>query len=746
MVDFTLEPEHNNDSLLNPIVSQAQDDFKRTDDWESYARKMFLLDVKFHNADSDNGFQWPDDIRKDREVDAKPCLTINDTRQHNLQLINELTDNSPAISIRPTGNGATKAAADVWEGIVRRIQYQSQFKDVQEVAVKFMITGGIGYWRLITDYEDPRSFNQDLYIVPINDPLSVMMDPDIEQKDGSDAKFCFVFKKSLKDDVRKKYPKLHGLIGSTPLGFNDAWIDQNYCIEAEYWVKEEISDTLYQYLDSASNEPMTILASEIPEVLREKIENESTTRKRKTHRIVVKRHLIVGDQLAETKTWPGDHIPIVRLPGEEYVVDGIMDRRGHTRAMKDPQRMYNYWTSSAVENVALQSKVPWIASSAAIEGYEYMWDTANTVNYSVLVYNGLQDDGVTPIPPPSRPPPPVMAQAYIQGMEISRQELMSVSGQAENSMGQADNERTGRAIQSRQMKGDTATSHFMRNLGMALRFTGKIILNVVPKIYDVERVTRILAENGTDSEVLIDPQAKVMLDQQIARDQDGLRLIFNPTMGNFSVEADIGPGYATKRQQAFEAFTQILTQAPDLTHLIGDIMLREGDFPGAEDAAQRLERMVPPQALGQGPSPNEQKLMQALQQANASLQKLHQENSILKLRETNKGELRDVEAYNAETQRLKVLKEDLKEDPTGLAELVRQMVRETLATTLLNPITQSTNPAPPLTPWGGGQPPTPQPSGPQAPGPQSGPMPPQGPPVGTRLPPPKVPIQTLPRL
>jgi hypothetical protein len=241
----------------------------------------------------------------------------------------------------------------------------------------------------------------------------------------------------------------------------------------------------------------------------------------------------------------------------------------------------------------------------------------------------------------------------------------------------------------------------MRNFGLALRFAGKIILDVVPHIYDVERVMRIMAENGNDSEVTIDPQAKVLLAAEQQENMDGIKIIFNPNLGDFAVEADLGPGYATKREQSFRAFTQILTQAPNLTSLIGDIMLRAGDFPGAEDAALRLERMVPAQALGTGPSQAEQQLQQQLTQAQQLIAKQHQEIAEAKLRATGKDDLRDVEAYNAETNRLKVLKDGLGEDRSGLAALIRQMIHETLATTLLNPITQSTNPTPPLAQWGG---------------------------------------------
>ncbi len=686
-------PDDASDMIEDPIVKEAQEEFQRAIDWEDFARKNFRWDWMFHNADSENGFQWPDEIRQTREIDAKPCLTINHTRQHNLMLINELIDNRPSITVKPVGDSATKAASEVWEGIIRRIEYQSQANDIYETAVTFMVAAGIGYIRVYTDWENDQSFDQSLYLGPVNDPLTIVMDPDMQSKDGSDANFVFVFRKVLKEDLEKKYPKVKGRLGSTPLGFNDAWVSKDYCLEVEYWKRKTIKDTMYEVTDPKTGEKKTVLKSKSPDFVIDSLE-QNNARKRKIERTEVWRYLIAGDMMVEKNLWPGQYIPIIRVPGEEYSVDGVMDRRGHTRAMKDPQRMYNYWTSSAVENVALQSKVPWLAAQEATEGYETIWENANNVNYSVLPYNALGDDGVTTIPAPTRPQPPIMAQAYLQGMQVSQNEIMAVSGQREAAMGQADNERTGAAIEGRQSRSDMATSHFARNFGMALRHLGRVIMDVVPHVYDVERAIHIMAENGASTQVTIDPTQKVHLQMVQAENLEGAKIIFNPKMGDYAVEADLGPGYATKREQSFRAFTQILTQAPALTNIIGDIMLQAGDFPGAEEAAERLQRMVPAQAMGTGPTPQEQQMQKEIQQLQQLLAQQHQEIAEAKLRATGKTDLRQVEAYNAETKRMEVLRQAFVNDPAELQQIIHQLVQESLATVLAPPQGQEQAPAP----------------------------------------------------
>ena len=183
---------------------------------------------------------------------------------------------------------------------------------------------------------------------------------------------------------------------------------------------------------------------------------------------------LAGDRVIDREEWLGKYIPIVPFIGEETVIAGEMDRKGHTRSQIDAQRIYNYWASAAVEQVALQTKSPYVARADAIEGREEQWATANVKNWSVLVYNSLDEQG-NPIQRPEREPPPQMAQAYIQGMQIARQDLMSVTGQYQAELGMPSNERSGIAIQQRQRQGDTATYHYIDNQAKGIRQIGRIL-------------------------------------------------------------------------------------------------------------------------------------------------------------------------------------------------------------------------------------------------------------------------------
>lgn len=636
------------------IVAEAKKRFNFCENWESAARKGFIEDVKFANADSTNGWQWPNEIRRNRDIDERPVLTVNKTHQHCLQIINEARQNPASIKIRATGDGATHRSAEVLEGVCRRIEYISNAQAAYDKAIEFQVYGGIGYWRIITDYSAEDSFDQEIFIRRIKDPMNVYLDPDINEIDGSDARYGFIFDDMPKEEFKTKYPKFTAIAGQSVLGNSDNWVGKDYVRVAEYYRAIEKETTLVAFTHPKTGTTQIIAKDEIPQQLRKEILDDPTTKTRKITNTIIEWYLLAGDQVIDKNIWPGHYIPIVRVIGEELVVEGELDRKGHTRALRDPQRIYNYWTSSAVEFVALQNKMPYKAAAKAIEGYETYWGSANRVNYAVLPYNHMDEDG-NEIPAPQREQPPQMAQAYIQGMQVSAQEMMMVSGQYQASVGAPSNETSGKAINARQRQGENSTYHFIANQGHAIRFTGKILIDLIPKIYDTPRILKIMAEDGTQADVQMDPTAQKAYQQKVNTLNKTVQHIFNPNVGRYSVEADVGPAYGTRRQEAFNAFEQILTKSPQLVSVVGDLMFRNADFPGADEIADRLQRMVPPQALGSGPPPAMTQLQQKLVETQKYATNLIEELAAVKLQLKNKSEEADINEYKAITDRLKAL-------------------------------------------------------------------------------------------
>ena len=498
------------------ILREAQDRFKQGLDWEGTFRQQFIDDVRFANGDADNHWQWNDAMYNDRDGIGRPSLTVNKTRQHCLQIVNDARKNKPQVRITAVSDEATKEAADIFEGIVRHIEYISDATTAYDTATEHQVQGGIGWWRVITRYEGPKSFDQEIRIQRVRDALSVLMDPDIQEVDGSDARWAFVTEDIARDEFENRYPEYKDNIPQAGFGAVDGgWLNEDHVRVAEYYRRSQVSDTLHLLPDGSS-----LRESELDDPDVKKQVRSISTRKREILEDKVEHFKIVGGEIVERNEWPGKYIPLVRVVGEETVIEGRLERKGHTRALKDVQRSYNYWTSSALEAVALQTKTPFIAAAESIENYQRYWDTANTENHSVLPFKARDDTG-QPLPAPTRVDPPAMAQAYIQGLQIAQQEMMLVSGQYQTQMGAPSNEQTGKAIQERQRTGETATYHFIDNLATAIRFTGRILIDLIPKVYDTPKVLRILQPDGSVDKVHLDPSCPTACAQQPAPDAQG---------------------------------------------------------------------------------------------------------------------------------------------------------------------------------------------------------------------------------
>ncbi len=667
-----------------PIVEEASKRFKRCVEWESTARANFLDDYRFAHGDSDNGYQWPNRIRQNRDLDSRPCLTMNMVRQHNLQIVNEAKQNKSTVQFKATGGQASKAGADLYNAMFKRVEYASNAQAAYETAQEYQVAGGWGWIRLVTEYENNKTFNQDMRIKRVWDPLSVYCDPDAQEKDKSDSRFGFVFDLVPDEELLEAYPKLKDKLETAALGggmTDEGWNIKDHTRVCEYFRKVPKKDELVSFINPNNGQRVQLKRSMMPEEIYAQVKVLPLTKRRPITDWVVEWYLIVGQRVVDKTVWPGKYIPLIMVLGEETIIDGVLDRKGHTRAMKDAQRMYNYNASASVEFGALQSKTPWIVAAKAIEEYESMWNTANTTNHSVLVYNHVNDDGVEgTVPAPVRTPPPDIAPAFESGMSNAFNQMMMTSGQWQNQMGQAGNERTGEAISRRQDQSFTSVFHFANNYADSLRLIGKQYLDLVPKMYDTPRLLKLQAEDGEDFDLQLDPGAKQELQEEMDENQQVVGRILNPMLGEYDVKADVGPAYGTRREESVRAMTLIMTQAPDIAPIIADLLLSAMDFKESTEAARRLKRMVPAQALGKGPTQAEQMLQEQVNVLTKELEKALQKVGEKQIKLLSKEELRDVQVFDAETRRVSALKDFLPLDREGLDAMIGDLVKQALAT------------------------------------------------------------------
>lgn len=660
------------------IVKEALKRFERCQNAESEFRKRFVEDVKFANGDADNGWQWQEAMSKRRDSMGRPCLTINKVRQHCLQIINDAKQNKPSVKCLPIDGKADIQIAKILDGIIRHIEYNSHAEIAYDTATEFAVQGGLGYWRIVTEYAHDGSFDQEIFIRRVKNPNTVYLDPDIQSGDGSDAKFAFVFEDMSKEEFEATYPgETAGEIVFPSEGHGSEWLGQDRIRIAEYFCKSTKSDTLI-----AHPERGPVLMSSMDEAEAKLYKDDESVKSRPVDEPVIKWYKIAGNKVIEEREWLGRYIPIVRVVGEEIDIDGKIERKGHVRPLKDPQRMYNFMSSAQAEYIALQTKTPYVGPIAAFEGFETLWANANHENAAYLPYNSLTEEGQA-VDRPQREQPPVGAQAYMTAMQTAQQELMMASGQYQENFGQQSNAEAGVAITARQRQGDKATYHFIDNLARSIRFTGRILVDLIPKVYDTKRVMRIVGEDGSETFANLDPEQPhpvgdaqgqpVQIDaNQPPQPQEAAQLIYNPGIGRYDVTVEVGPSFETRRAEAFHALTQIMSQDPDLMKVAGDIMFKAADFPMAQDVAERIRRTISPAILGDGPSPQEQDMTQKMSHMGEMIQHLTQ---MLEQAKQDK-EAKDIEVkqYDAETRRFSALGQPV--DPDMVAHLATTLVMQ----------------------------------------------------------------------
>jgi hypothetical protein len=636
----------------------------------SESREDELDDLRFMAGSPDNQWQWPADVLATRgsvqgqTINARPCLTINKLPQHVRQVTNEQRQNRPTGKVIPADDKGDVEVAEIFNGMIRHIEYLSDADVAYDTACDNQVTFGEGYIRVLTEYCYEDSFDQDIKIGRVRNSFSVYMDPMIQDPCGSDAEWCFVTQDMLKADYEREFPDASPVSSMLSQSVGDesmaAWVSEDTIRIAEYFYHEHKPDTLHLYPDNITAFQGTPKDKQLKAMFGKPVRTRRVDRKRvmwaKTN----------GYEVLEEREWAGKYIPIVRVVGNEFEVDGRLYVSGLIRNAKDAQRMYNYWVSQEAEMLALAPKAPFIGYGGQFEGYEQQWKTANTTNWPYLEVNPDVTDGQgSTLPLPQRAAPPLAQTGLIQAKMGAGEDIKATTGQYDASLGQQGNERSGKAIMARERQGDTGTYHYVDNLARAVRYVSRQLVDMIPKIYDTQRVARIIGLDGDVDMVKINPAQPEAVKK--ITDENGIVLekIYNPTVGVYDVCVTTGPGYMTKRQEALDAMQMLLQSNPDLWTVAGDLFIRNMDWPGAQEMAARFAKIIDPKVLaGNDESPE---MQQAKQQMEAMAQEMEQMHGMLqnasKSIEAQDAQVKQfevqVKAYDAETKRIALVQNSM---------------------------------------------------------------------------------------
>ena len=544
------------------ILKIALERFDRCVDAETDNRADALDDLEFVH-----GEQWPDAIRKEREAEHRPCLTINRTQRFVKQIVNDIRQVRPAIKARPVDSVADPETAEVMNGMIRAIEQSCNAEIAYDWAMENAVKMGWGYFRITCDYSDDTSFEKDIVIKRVSNPFSVYLDPDRKEPDGSDAKFGFIVDELPKETFEKQYPDADSEWKDVGEGDGKKWFNEDIVRVAEYWCIEEVKEKI-----SLLEDGTTMWG-----------EHEFAVQVRESSKKELVQRIITSQDILEEKRYPWKYIPIIPVLGEEEDIEGRIYLKGIVRDIKDPARLYNYSRSAEAERTALTPKAPWVGPQGAFKNRK--WRTANSRNHAYLECDAKAVREAGGIPP-QRTPPPDVSPGLVQQIQTAAEEFKAVTGIYDAGLGDRSNEVSGTAINARKVQSDIANFHFVDNLARAMRHAGRVMLDMIPTIYDRQRIVRILQPNGDEESVMVNGE---YVDPKTQKPK-----LFDLMAGKYDIAVDIGPSYATQRQEAVETMLEMVKAFPQSVSVMGDLLAKNMDWPDADEISKRLKLLLPP--------------------------------------------------------------------------------------------------------------------------------------------------------
>ena len=612
----------------DPIIDEAKQFLKFANDADTMNRQEALEDLKFASG----GDQWPVDLQNSRNLESRPVLTINKLDGYCRQVTNQQRQQRPRIKVHATNTTEDAAEAKVVQGIIRHIEVNSNADNAYDNAYNYAVRMGWGYWRIDHRYVREDSFDQEIFIDPIDNPFTVYLDPNSIAVDGSDQERCLITTMMPKTTFRELYPDVDetSFLSRGTGDTQSEWITKEDIRVAEYWYTVREPATLYQLSDGSTR------FAEGKDFF-ERIERAGlfVVNERKSIKRTIKWKKITAISVLEERDWPGYYIPIIPVYGRHVVIGDKRKKFGMVRHAKDAQRMYNFWVTSLTESVALAPKAKWIMAEGQDEGHELDWAAANIKSMATLRYKQTDIDG-NPAPPPQRlqpEPPPAGVMAAAQEINSDMATIIGIYDPSQQLPGNM----SGKALNGQQMQVDLTNFDLYDNLTKSIAYTGKVILDLIPKIYDTERIMRIIGDDGKPDLISINERTAI---GKVKNDV---------TVGQYDVVMETGPGYNSKRQEAVEAMMPLLQGNEQLFNAAADLVFRNMDFPGADTIADRLAAMNPMAQIDEH-SDIPPEIQIKLKAAQGQVQQMQQQMQAMQLAMKQRADIEGVK-QQAETQR-----------------------------------------------------------------------------------------------
>ena len=558
---------------------------------------MYWKDV-FDNMEEDvsylHGQQYSDDELTVRDEENRLSMTFNRLPQFINRVTGAQRNNVKTINVSPTGATIGQAEpkikttdqkdeielSDVLTGLIRDIEYQSNAKASYKSSFKQALEGGLSWLRVLTKYQ-PYGFDLDVDIKHIQNRWSVIVDPRCKETDFSDMNWAFISETmSLREfNVRYTGKSHEPLAGETQYEYTSYWGSEDVVTVTEYFRREAVKKKIVlmsngQVYDLDDVEKVQAQLDEMGITIEK-------TREITTYKVIWCK-ISQSDILEEEIEFPTSTIPLIPVLGRVSNGRDKILLKGLITDAIDAQIAMNKMKSSALERIDMSPLSPWVATDKAIEGHEQMWAEANSTKFSTLIYKKGEER-------PVREAGATMPVAELQQANALDEDMKSSIGLFNASMGQQGNEVSGKAIEARQSEGDIGTFEFIDNLDNAIRRVGLLVTEIIPRVYDTERIIRIRGSDDSSQLIKIN---------EVIPGEDGEEIVINDlNFGQHTVVISSGASYETKQQENATQIIDLMKVNPKVAEIGSDLLVRNLDFSQSDVLADRLEKAIPPQLL-----------------------------------------------------------------------------------------------------------------------------------------------------
>lgn len=572
---------------LDATHTRALGRFHRSEKADEIQAALAKADLEFECGD-----QWPAYLLRQRKANEQPCMVLNMMPEKISQVVGDQRQNKPEIKVRPVDDVADPETAETLNGLIRAIMANSDGEMITDNAFESQTSCGRGAFRLVTEYESEDSFDQVVKLKWITNVFSVRWDPGAQDYDKQDGKYFFIYQDMQKEDYEEEYP-------GEPVESLTATVSDS---RMATWLVGWTGDTVRvaEYFERVTEEQEIVMlesgavvqADNIPDGAKVKTRADGTTeyrRKAKVKKIMW--YKMNGAKILDgPREFPSQYYPILMAWGKERNIGGKRHIRGMVRDGIDAQRMINYWESKTTEVVALAPTAPFQATKKQVSGHEKLYEAAAKGDPVYVLTYTPDEDAATAMP--ARVTPPTIPIGMEKRAAVNKDNLKSTMGIYDSSLGAQGNEISGVAIGKRERQAERGTYIYQDNFARTLKTLGKLLLDVIPRIYDADRIVRILGVDGEVRKVKFGERPEEGYNHEELPPEER---IFDPKVGRYDVVVTIGTSHETRRTEAAELLTEFVRVAPDIAPIVLPRVAKMSDFPDADELAEDLEMLLPPE-------------------------------------------------------------------------------------------------------------------------------------------------------